>query len=185
MFSGEYSSSMILFPPNLFIVHEIQGYMMSLLTMSTESIYLRTITTDLEISILKSKLLRHLHCLEMIIVLWSFWTNTYLFYHPMHPTFICEPKTRLLLANNYYVRSSANQWVGINVLKNILTKLSEKSGIQVRYTNHSFERLPLRGCLMVRWMKVIAETSGHNSFKKSWAHHVMRGKAAEHLQSTQ
>ena len=35
------------------------------------------------------------------------------------------------------VSSFANQRVGIDVLKNILTELSEKSGIQVRYTNHS------------------------------------------------
>ena len=39
--------------------------------------------------------------------------------------------------SNPSVSSFTNQRVGINVLKNVLTELSEKSGIQVRYTNHS------------------------------------------------
>ena len=59
-----------------------------------------------------------------------------------------------------------NQRVGVNLLKNILPELSEQSGIDVRYTNHS-----LRATAITRMFnsgipeKVIAETSGHRSTK--------------------
>ena len=54
------------------------------------------------------------------------------------------------------------QHVGINVLKSILSELSEKSGVGVHYTNHS-----LRATAIIRMFncgvpeKVIAENSGH------------------------
>ena len=54
------------------------------------------------------------------------------------------------------------QRVGINVLKRILSELSEKSGVGVHYTNHS-----LRATAIIRMFncgvpeKVIAENSGH------------------------
>jgi len=56
--------------------------------------------------------------------------------------------------------------IGINLLKSILPVLSEKSGIEVRYTNHS-----LRATAITRMFnsgveeKIIAETSGHKSIK--------------------
>ena len=67
--------------------------------------------------------------------------------------------------------------MGINVLKNVLPELSEKSGIQVRYTNHS-----LQATAITRMFngevdeKVIAETSGHRSLKalKSYEHTCKR-----------
>ena len=58
------------------------------------------------------------------------------------------------------------QRVGINVLKSILSELSEKSGVGVHYTNHS-----LRATAITRMFncgvpeKVIAENSGHRSTK--------------------
>ena len=58
------------------------------------------------------------------------------------------------------------QRVGVNTLKNILPMLSQKSGIDVHYTNHS-----LRATAITRMFtsgipeKVIAETSGHKSMK--------------------
>ena len=75
--------------------------------------------------------------------------------------------------SNPSVSSFTNQRVGINVLKNVLPELSEKSGIQVRYTNHS-----LRATAITRMFngevdeKVIAETSGHRSLKalRSYEH---------------
>lgn len=74
---------------------------------------------------------------------------------------------------NPSVSSFANQRVGINVLKNMLPELSEKAGIQVRYTNHS-----LQATAITRMFngevdeKVIAETSGHKSLKalRSYEH---------------
>ena len=74
---------------------------------------------------------------------------------------------------NPSVSSFANQRVGINVLKNMLPELSEKAGIQVKYTNHS-----LRATAITRMFngeveeKVIAETSGHKSLKalRSYEH---------------
>ena len=59
-----------------------------------------------------------------------------------------------------------NQRVGINMLKNILSELSEKAGLEVHYTNHS-----LRATAITRMFnsgipeKVIAENSGHRSTK--------------------
>ena len=59
-----------------------------------------------------------------------------------------------------------NQRVGINQLKKMLPELSEKSGIGVRYTNHS-----LRATAITRMFngeideKIIAEASGHRSLK--------------------
>jgi len=59
-----------------------------------------------------------------------------------------------------------NQRVGVNLLKNILPELSEKSSVGVHYTNHS-----LRATAITRMFtngipeKVIAETSGHRSTK--------------------
>ena len=58
------------------------------------------------------------------------------------------------------------QRMGTNILKNMLPELSEKSGIGVRYTNHS-----LRATAITRMFnegipeKVIAETSGHKTMK--------------------
>ena len=58
------------------------------------------------------------------------------------------------------------QRVGVNMLKSMLSELSEKSGIDVRYTNHS-----LRATAITRMFssglseKVIADTSGHKSIK--------------------
>ena len=58
------------------------------------------------------------------------------------------------------------QRVGINMLKNMLPELSNKSGLGVRYTNHS-----LRATAITRMFhsglpeKIIAETSGHRSMK--------------------
>ena len=60
----------------------------------------------------------------------------------------------------------ANQRVGVNMLKNILSKLSEKAGLEAHYTNHS-----LRATAITRMFnagipeKVIAENSGHRSTK--------------------
>ena len=79
--------------------------------------------------------------------------------------------------SNPSVSSFTNQRVGINVLKNVLPELSEKSGIQVRYTNHS-----LRATAITRMFngevdeKVIAETSGHRSLKalRSYEHTCKR-----------
>ena len=59
-----------------------------------------------------------------------------------------------------------NQRVGINQLKKMLPELSEKTGIGVRYTNHS-----LRATAITRMFngeideKIIAEASGHRSLK--------------------
>ena len=59
-----------------------------------------------------------------------------------------------------------NQRVGINMLKNILSELSEKAGLETHYTNHS-----LRATAITRMFnsgipeKVIAENSGHRSTK--------------------
>ena len=74
---------------------------------------------------------------------------------------------------NPSVSSFMNQRVGVNVLKNMIPELSVKSGIQVRYTNHS-----LRATAIMRTFngevdeKVIAETSGHKSLKalRSYEH---------------
>ena len=58
------------------------------------------------------------------------------------------------------------QRVGVNLLKRMLPDLSEKSGIGVRYTNHS-----LRATAITQMFtsgiseKVIADTSGHKSMK--------------------
>ena len=58
------------------------------------------------------------------------------------------------------------QRIGTNILKNMLPELSEKSGVGMRYTNHS-----LRATAITRMFnngipeKVIAETSGHRSIK--------------------
>ena len=57
-----------------------------------------------------------------------------------------------------------NQHVGISMLKNILSELSEKAGLETRYTNHS-----LRATAITRMFnfgipeKVIAENFGHRS----------------------
>ena len=63
-------------------------------------------------------------------------------------------------------RCTTKQRVGVNVLKNMLPDLCEKSGIGVRYTNHSLQataitRMFNRGIPE----KVIAETSAHRSTK--------------------
>ena len=61
---------------------------------------------------------------------------------------------------------ATKQRVGINLLKRMVPELSEKSGIGVRYTNHS-----LRATAITQMFtsgiseKVIADTSGHRSTK--------------------
>ena len=67
---------------------------------------------------------------------------------------------------NPSVSSFVNKRVGVNVLKNMIPGLSEKSGIQARYTNHS-----LWATAITRMFngeveeKIIAEKSGHKSLK--------------------
>ena len=64
------------------------------------------------------------------------------------------------------VNSYTSQRVGINSISSILPELSKKSGIPVRYTNHS-----LRATAITRMFnaeveeKVIAEISGYRSLK--------------------
>ena len=73
------------------------------------------------------------------------------------------------------------QRVGVNVLKNILPELPEKSGVGVHYTNHS-----LRATAITRMFncgipeKVIAETSGHKSTKalRCYEHTSLQQKQA-------
>ena len=75
--------------------------------------------------------------------------------------------------SNPSVSSFTNQRVGINVLKNVLPELSEKSGIQVRYTNHSLRATAITTMFNGKVdEKVIAETSGHRSLKalRSYEH---------------
>ena len=58
------------------------------------------------------------------------------------------------------------QRVGLNVLKSILSELSEKSGAGVHYTNHSSRATAITrmfNCGVPE--KVIAENSGHRSTK--------------------
>lgn len=150
---------MILFPPHLFIVHEMQGYMMSLSTMSTESIYLRTISINSKNKTVKAFALPgNDHCVVKLL-------DKYLSLLPSDASyFYMRAKDKAPPSKS--VSSFANQQVGINVLKNILPELSEKSGIQVRHTNHSLR------ATAITWMfngqvdeEVIAETSGHISLK--------------------
>ena len=59
-----------------------------------------------------------------------------------------------------------NQHVGINMLKNILSELLEKAGLETRYTNHS-----LRATAITQMFnsgipeKIITENFGHRSTK--------------------
>ena len=64
------------------------------------------------------------------------------------------------------VSSYTNQRVGINSLKNILSELSKKSAISVRYTNHSLRATAITRMFQAQVEeKIIVETSGHKKSK--------------------
>ena len=162
---------MILFPLNLFVVHEIQGYvriMMSLSAMSTESIQLQYLQHRVKDINSKNKTVEAFalpgnnHSVVKHL-------DNYLSLLPSDASyFYMRAKDKAPPSQS--VSSFANQRIGINILKNILPELS---GIQVRYTNHSLQ------ATAIMWMfngqmdeKVIAETSDHESLKslKSYEH---------------
>ena len=130
--------------------------------MSIKSIYLRTISTDLKTSTLKNKTVKAFAlpgndlCVVKLL-------DTYLSLLPLVASYMYM-QAKYKDPPNPFVSSFAKQRVGINVLKNILLDVSEKSGIQVRYTNHC-----LRATAVTQMFnshvneKVIAKTSGHRA----------------------
>ena len=168
---------MILFTPSLFVFHKMCRYMTSQSIMSTKSTYQKTTNTDSKIRInAKNKTMKAFtlpgndRCIVKLL-------DKYLSLLPAEATytFLYEVKDKTL--SNPSVSSFTNQRVGINVLKNVLPELSEKSGIQVRHTNHSLQATAITRMFNGEVDKrVIAETSGHRSLKalRSYEHTCKR-----------
>ena len=88
--------------------------------------------------------------------------DKYLSLLPPENTPVHESKEKFTV--DVSVSSFTNQRVGINSILNILSELSKKSGISVRYTNHSLQATAItRMFNAVVEEKIIAEKSGHRS----------------------
>ena len=130
--------------------------------MSTESIYLRTISTNLKTSTLKNKTVKPFvlpgndRCVVKLL-------DTYLSLLPLDASYMYM-QAKYKAPPSPFVSSFAKQRVEINVLKNILLDVSEKSGIQVRYTNHSLRATAITQMFNSQVNeKIIAKTSGHKA----------------------
>ena len=145
--------------------------------MSTESTYQKTTNTDSKIRInAKNKTLKAFalpgndRCIVKLL-------DKYLSLLPAEATYTFPYKGKDKTPSNPSVSSFTNQRVGINVLNNVLPELSEKSGIQVRYTNYSLQATAITRMLNGEVdKKVIAETSGYRSLKalRSYEHTCKR-----------
>ena len=77
--------------------------------------------------------------------------------------FYMQPKQRVPLSGQPWYKSTP---VGVNPLKNMMTKISELGGLPVKYTNHSL-RATSASRMFVSGVpeKIVAEVTGHKSVK--------------------
>ena len=146
---------------NLPVCLQRKPFITKMFTMNAKNLSLKITNTDSKMSISKTKLQSGFslpgnnRCIVKLL-------DKYLSLLPPENTPVHESKEKFTV--DVSVSSFTNQRVGINSILNILSELSKKSGISVRYTNHSLQATAItRMFNAVVEEKIIAEKSGHRS----------------------
>ena len=156
----ECRNNMICYLNNLLVLLRMSVYTTSVCTINTQSLFLRTTSTNLKTTS-QERYLKHMLKLVKSAVLLNYVINTWQNCPLIHPASPVD-KHPVTESGSWYTK----QCFGVNNLKKILPSISAVSMCSTNYTNHSLRATSVNRMFAASVPeKLIAETSGHRSLK--------------------